>query len=698
MMADMLSDNPLSVSVELIVSTTSRALRAIASLLDVLMSACVVGSPAPNPTTTRSGPNAEPNPNLRDTAAIFDALRASSHRLVSTSIPALLAHHASSVKRLKLQKTDLGRTRISQALAAAASAVDDILGCLYALILAPAVRWLAPVSEGFVSGCFDASTRSSSGPGSSSKTKAPPYNSSSLHPTDPCPPILLLLDDTLSALEDVLPGSPAASTGALSPTDPKYSASGSGADTTIPGAGHVKTLLALECVRELEKLYLLTPPHGAGAGGAARSSDSVEGCSTNVSPAASKDPTRAGAREPRTRTPGQSATDAHTSASTSRREQDHSLPRDPPPPPPLKSHLRVRLRIPGLTEVLCANLGDDSTRPGTPPSRTHTTTANIPASDFEAHSPSSSSQHSHPDGDGDAGEGPHHHTHNWFREGAKEHPHQDRNHKGVCDREGRVARLARKDALWYLCAVLHRVLPAVALPSTGCSPSSSGSGLGSGLGNGADSPAATPSATGDVSAPPTPWSVPNTPRDTGEPPTGPATRPRTRTEIETVAEHAVYDALADLLRRTRPPPARLSPFLPLSGPSWQTFFPGSESRSGPGSNNSDLGLGTGADSELVYGSNHEPRAFASEQLRADADASRESDAGNQKKGAGADDARRSSVLDGDRRGRVHVPARAPDGHGRTPRMGMGMEVGMATMGEVERGMLLAVLERAWLGV
>lgn len=289
-----------------------------------------------------------------------------------------------------------------------------------------------------------------------------------------------------------------------------------------------------------------------------------------------------------------------------------------------------------------------------------------------------------------------------------------------------TTRLARKDTVWYLCAVLQRVLPAVALPSgSGCRShcdAASGSGCGSGLDCDAASPVATATATATTTATlagntASPLSAPNTPQfaiDTGP---GTHTNADTKTAIERAAEQAVYDALADLLRRTRRTLsnrtralASASGFHQPRRPSVCTR-PGSSSRSGFSSGEaSNHGRPAPASTSSL--------AFAAEGRASEAElsegllvsAATGSGSGESTStGAGAGTGTDAGGSGGsaeisvprDWRGHMRAGSTTTRSAGKGPALQAERErtrEGQEAMGEVERGMLLAVLERTWLGV
>lgn len=285
-----------------------------------------------------------------------------------------------------------------------------------------------------------------------------------------------------------------------------------------------------------------------------------------------------------------------------------------------------------------------------------------------------------------------------------------------------TTRLARKDTVWYLCAVLQRVLPAVALPSgSGCRShcdAASGSGCGSGLDCDAVSPVATATTTATLAGnTASPLSAPNTPQfaiDTGP---GTHTNADTKTAIERAAEQAVYDALADLLRRTRRTLsnrtralASASGFHQPRRPSVCTR-PGSSSRSGFGSGEaSNHGRPAPASTSSL--------AFAAEGRASEAELSEgllvsaaTGSGSGESTSTGAGTGRTDADAGGsggsaeisvpwDWRGHMRAGSTTRSA-GKGPALQAERErirEGQEAMGEVERGMLLAVLERTWLGV
>ncbi|KAI0820653.1 hypothetical protein BC628DRAFT_844936 [Trametes gibbosa] len=198
----------------------------------------------------------------------------------------------------------------------------------------------------------------------------------------------------------------------------------------------------------------------------------------------------------------------------------------------------------------------------------------------------------------------------------------------------RIARLARKDAGWWLCAVLDRMLV-----------SSPGLALGSGDRAGSGHAASTP----DDGLTGTTGHAGNTGSD--------------------IAHQAVYDALADLLRRTRPYPglARRASASLAPSPSPRGHSPNTSNHAQERSGSATGLPSTGAETEKHQAEPHSQETVGS--------------AGNPELNVEKTRAGARSAGARDRR------AHAGDAGARMD----------AQMSEVERGMLLAVLERAWLG-
>ncbi|RPD59384.1 hypothetical protein L227DRAFT_576224 [Lentinus tigrinus ALCF2SS1-6] len=767
-MADMLNDNPLSVAVELVLSTTIRALRAIASVLDLVIGDCVQQEPSLHSKTSaasagRSGSNCTPC----DPATLLGALTAILRRLISTVLTSLRRHYTAAGSQANAKrKSAVARTRASQTQTAAFNAMDDVLGGLYALVLAPIVRSFYPLSQGFVSACLEARSRS----GSRTNPRSSGSGSSSKLPTDLRPALLALLDDSLSALEDVLPGSPAATSGPLSP--------GIGAKlaAAIPVAGHVKTLLALESVRELAQLYLPVRPllcteAEAEAEPPNLASDSVDIGRTVSDRAAfvinlnndnsadpgpgpsTKEPTREGGRGD-----AASANSDRGGASTSRARHSWKTTTSSTGNPnhdqqQQQQHSQVPPRtFPGLAHVLYQNLPcppgsrDDSTRPGTSsahplrpavfaPSACATASASTPAAAASAGAVFTGLRSrwagnlgetllgatSGPGGGPVRGVPP-----ASLAETSHAHAHAQRGGAGTqCaeDLRGRerererVTRLARKDAVWYLCTALRRVLPAA--PGSGGTAAGSGTGTGTGSrtgkGNGTGATTCTPPSSGPNNHP-SPDAEVGVVDPSGNQGHGRGSKhassdsdsdPPRAPSADTAAEQAVYDALADLLRLTQPR-ARRSDFVPTVA--------------------MDVDVDVDVDREPLSSpivvcccscsSSSCPSASDS---CASASCSSRTHSNHAGRGPRSTGPRGTNASHGHATPTPTMPAAGPgQSESEDPRervrkrsrseMEMeGMEEGVGglaaasasvsvRMGEVERGMLLAVLERAWLGV
>ncbi|KAI0696477.1 hypothetical protein C8T65DRAFT_663606, partial [Cerioporus squamosus] len=698
-----------------------RALRAIASVLDLVIGGCVQQEPSLRSDTSagRTGSICTPC----DSATLLGALTAISRRLVSSVLSSLRTHYISAGSQAKAKrKSALGRTRASQTQLAAANAIDDVLGGLYALVLAPIVRSFFPLSQGFASACVGSRSK----PGS--RTNSPRSNpssetrsgSGSKLPTDVRPAVLALLDDTLSALEDVLPGSPAASSGPFSPAIGGGYAKAVAA--AIPDAKQVETLLALECVRELTKLYVPAPPRPR----TAAEPSELDSASVDIGPTtfvndSSPDPGPGpGTKEP-TRGRGDASSansdraNTTTGASTSRAGRSGTATGNHQPP----------RTFPGLAHVLYQNLGssDDSTRPGT--SSAHPFLPSSASASSSA--PRAPAAHAIFTGlrsrwagvAGNLGEslvgatsgpgcGP-------VRGAppaslaASSHIRADaqRGERGDAeDLRERVTRLARKDTVWYLCTALHRLLPAA--PGSGSGgPSAPGPG------------AAWTTAGASTFSPPS--SGPNTGSDVDTDPSGNqvhgvghAPAPTCTTppaSADTAAEQAVYDALAELLRRTQPPPrcrwsdrdlswllasSTSSPACPRACASSASSCSSSAGSAPPGeegSNHTDAksrgcgrSTGPGAPSVSVSVPVRDRGGTNSGECES------ESSAGPVT-GAAAGDSEDLRERMGERPSRTDS-----EGEDADARSAPDVRMHDIFMGEVERGMLLAVLERAWLGV
>ncbi|TBU38692.1 hypothetical protein BD309DRAFT_505405 [Dichomitus squalens] len=649
MMADVLAQGAQAVPIELLLKTTLRALGALGTLLDGCVAACStdvsrsrLGSSADASSgagsrfrhesgfaSVSTGSSAAAS-GVRHPLAALSLVDSTLHRLIPAVFSSLSAH-----------------AKKGKAAAKTASAVDEVLGWVYALVLNPLVLAFAPVSGSFLSACLRPQSKSNSSSrvsygGNSPLSRLPAAIARG--GTDLRPTILDLLDKTLSALEAqsvaIARGSSAAAAGAgtnlahgrrggngtSNPNPNRESATDLGAHA-ISGVCAVKRLLALVCVRELERMYAplsCAYSHGRDAELAttpdARSSSSSDAALGNT------------------------CNTIGNTRPSSGREARHSLPRD----------LLLAL-LPGSAYAYAHGLGggsgtsEDPTRPGT--------AAVGPSSPDQLPLPQSQSRASatgwaygtprslgalaraagnlgetRVGGSSGGGRGPVCEEAVRRASGASsgfglEFTSTPRAGFWDQDRLARVAAaaagatagaaaatgdddlradalddktrermtwLARKDAAWYLCAALNRLLP--------CSAA-------------ALSPAQTAAASYSSSTP----------------------RPE---PTDTVAEQAVYAALADLLRRTRP--------------STVAAFP-------------DLASGPSADGkETLDTPFHEDPA-------ADRDVTQDAETHGHGNG--------SERTEDDRHERMQTQT-----------------AGTMVMGEVERTMLLAVLERAWLGV
>ncbi len=724
-MADMLADNSVSVAVELILSTTTRALRAIASVLTLVIGGTVQQEPSLR-STTSTGASGYCTP--CDSATLLGALTAILRRLVSIIFSSLRTHYTSAGSQAKLKrKSALGRTRASQTQLAAFNAIDDVLGGLYALVLAPVVRSFFLLSQGFASACLGPcstpnsranSTRSNPSSGSRS-------SSGSKLPTDLRPAVLALLDDTLSALEEVLPGSPAVPSGPFSPGTGGGNAKVAAA--AIPGAGQVKTLLALECVRELTKLYLPAPPlpcteaepSDSDSVGIGRTGGGHMGFVNDSS--AEPGPGPSIREPPRGRGDASSANSdraiTNAAASTSRASRLGTATGNHQPP----------RTFPGLAHVLYQNLGssDDSARPGTsfahpflPSSASSASASSSGPQAPAAHAIFTGLRSRWADVAGNLGEslagaisGP---GGGLVRgappasQAADSHAHAQRGGRGGAEDlrvSERLARLARKDAVWYLCTALHRLMPAA--PGSGSGSCSSAAGATSAGASTFTPPYSGPNTTPDVDTDMDPSSHQEEP-GVEHAPTPACTPPAS---ADTAAEQAVYDALADLLRRTQPPPKWPTRELScLESSSIAGSCPCSSSSPASSASSSAGSASPGSDSKSTATSKLNRTGQVSRACAAGAPSASVSVAvptsrergGTNSGGCDASSSAAAQTGAGDSEylreaERTRKRLRTVGDGARTR---MHVEAGPASvrMGEVERGMLLAVLERAWLGV
>ncbi|KAL1940627.1 hypothetical protein VTO73DRAFT_8062 [Trametes versicolor] len=536
-LVELLSADPTAASVDLVLSTTLRALKAVQAVFSRMVAR--YGSTAGTSGTCSDAGLAAGK--TWDPASTLDMLVAFVRSLVCAVVPTLLARYAAATKETNSKRFGLKRAGAACATARATlTAVDDILGSVYELLLVPAVRAFVLLSKGHLVACF---AGTSTPRGKKRLDDAPPAS------PDLRPDVFTLLEGLLAILDDVLPYIAPPCTPVRSP-----GRTSAAALAPIPGSDQVKTMLALECIRELERLY---HPDG-----------------DDLPNDASDSPAQAYSRP------------AHTPAS-----------------------------------LAASSSGTHAARPGTAP-------AALPIT-----------ERAHPRAARDLGEtasGPAQHggpVRDSLRAGAASASGgkaQRGRRAGRVDAgvDARIAKLARKDAVWWLCAVLDRLLPCLPPPSVG--------------------PERETAAAGDD---PTAYSGP-VPAYNG--PTGAAA------VGADVAHEAVYAALADLLRRTRPRACSSRPPLPPASPS-----------------SSPRGLS--------------PRASNHAESSPPALGEATDDVGpGPSMGAGGGKSKRGLE-------KASAPSRGERPRAEDRRAGWA-GAGDVGMGEVERGMLLAVLERAWLGV
>ncbi|KAM5542217.1 hypothetical protein V8D89_004090 [Ganoderma adspersum] len=733
-MADMLDADALAVPLDLLLSTTTRTLRALGAFLSASLasSSCsrstsLSGSSSGSGmgssfVSTNTRERAEAASGVRDPLRALALLDASLHRVLCTVFSSLAAHYPSSTAELR--GAHRSSTQITQIQAQAA--LDDVLGSLYALILTPLVRAFAPASQVFVSACLLSSSSSSSssscgfgsgsgsgisygdeyplpGSGGNSDTDKPRERDNDKDDEGPAaipdlrPVVFDVLERALSALEDqclqlVRPGSSGADAG--SRAGDGESSTGDGGHTcelrpqsrAIPGVREVKRLLALDCVRELERMYASAP--------ATTSLPSYDRDAAADSEMSEDHPdTNANIRRRSDEAPGGSA--------GTRQEQGalpHSLPRSLPLlalwpgsartcAPMRKAHAHVSESRAGADRTIrrdrnqegstsgggCECASEDPTRPGTPASPAATTSpalgplrpqaqARSPAQTYpQASEGRTRGAAGPPRSAGNLGEIRADDTgaalglgfaHAQDRSARGDGEGEDRDLRGdEEDDDGlglglgmgkrfreRVVRLARKDTAWYLCAILSRLLPR-GTPSNGdVTPGSS---------TGADA------RSSSVAPDPSRLEADAANSNKANPRENASVKPNRKLSLtktddaddtDTIADEAVYAALVDLLRRSRP---AQSPFL----------LPGR--RGGGGSDPSSARADT-VDASIL-----------------------DHDHGGGPSAGGAD-----------RYARQHAYRDPRDGDFG---LGLGLGNGTAAMGEVERGMLLAVFERAWLG-
>ncbi|KAI0656813.1 hypothetical protein C8Q70DRAFT_1008939 [Cubamyces menziesii] len=694
-LVDVLTADAMAVPVDLVLSTTTRALKAIETVFLGLVARYRLPSGL-----NFSGADLPPSgllPGTRatsvskcDLASVLEALTTSVCTLVSAVLSALFVQRATKAKQATKKKIGVARSRAAHAAAvSSAAAIDDVLGGLYAHILGPALHAFATLSEGYLTTCLAGDSNNTIG---DELTNLP----------DLRPDVFVLFGDVLTVLEKTFSEHEPTSIFASSPT----------ARATIPAPSDVRTILALECVRELGKLYVPPDP-------ARLRSRTDESASPNAvaraphghaqdDPPSSDSPWQAYSRPGTTPTTGSSrARLANTSdcASTS----GAVSPAAPASASLLSSASRAR---PGtasgsaLSSVgvgagapVGASVGRGAPRAPRNLGETYSGTSSGPGcGPVSADHPSMlASLPGSKEGEAATGQGQGRvqarpSERNSVRAGAVASdivsvlPSVDRNPQAkrkrqrretgtdAADLGARIAKLARKDTVWWLCAVLDRLLPSLPAPpsaSTSASPHASqfeAMSLGPASGDRGTSAACTPAASTSTPAAPTAYCV-------------------------DVAYDAVYNALADLLRRTRPrsrlghvPPAAAAAEARPSSPSLRGL-------SSSTSNHAHAGLSRTSGPRRKLGSAEEGLAEVQvEDAAIDVPvdlAIRGGSAGNSKLGeTGAKDARKAAAH-GERMGPKEVLGETVD-----QRAGQGG----AEMGEVERGLLLAVLERAWLGV
>ncbi|KAH9855796.1 hypothetical protein C2E23DRAFT_901161 [Lenzites betulinus] len=539
---ELLAADPTSASADLVVSTTLRAFKAVSVVFSRLVARYENLSGAGS-----SNAEVDSGVALHDSAGTLDTLVALLCTLVSAVVRAMGAQHIVATRHAK-KKASKSSIQAARADAAATlAALDDVLGGVYELVLIPAVRAFVPLSAGYIAACLDT--------GSSATGNDLP----DLRPT-----VFALLERVLATLDTSLTGSGATP----APTSSSKKARPHGAvPAAIFGSDDVKSLLALECTRELHLLYL--PP------------------GENQSPGARPDSlSQAYSRSPDTHPALGSARTSASLAASSSSSRLHAA----------RQGTAAAAVVTGLPHSRCAppragaNLGE---------------TAHMAAS-----GPAGGAARGHVGG-GDS-----------VRAGAASGPDgkAKRGVRGEGEGEGkngaraRIARLARKDAGWWLCAALGRVLVSSPGPTSSAGES-----------------AGTWTATSTLSG------LTGT---AGSSTTGSAGGISTD-----IAHQAVYDALADLLRRTRTRPGSARRASSSLAPS-----PSPRGHSPEPSNHEQV-PGPPGDLEAAAGSKPSVRA---ESTRA---------------------------AEGDRHAHAGDAGARMDGR----------------MSEIERGMLLAVLERAWLG-
>ncbi|KAH9891281.1 hypothetical protein C8Q73DRAFT_667206 [Cubamyces lactineus] len=691
----MLAADAMTVPVDLVLSTTMRALKAIEAVFLGLIArygppSGLNSSGADLTSSGLSSGTPAPSASKCDPTSVLDALTTSVCSLVSTVLSALFAQHTKKAKEATKKKIGIAQVRAAHtATAASAAAIDAVLGGLYAHILGPALRAFATLSEGYLTTCLAGNSNNTIG---DELTILP----------DLRPDAFVLLGDVLTVLEDTFSGNEPTSSAAPSVTVPATPA----ASAAIPALSDVRTILALECVRELGKLYLPPDPprlrsltdESARPNAVARaphgyaqddppSSDSPwqaysrpgttpTACSLRARLANASDCASTSGAVPSAASCSSSASRAGTgtlpgsalssvgvgagvSVSASVGRGAPRAPRNlgetysgtssgPGRGPVSADHPSTLASLPGSKEVEAA-AEQERVRPLRAPVRYSGRAGAV--ADIVSVVPSA-------DGNPQA----------------KRKRQRRETGEGAADLGARIAKLAKKDTVWWLCAVLDRLLPSLPAPpsaSTSASPHASqleAMSLGSASGNCSAPAMCNPSACTSMPAAPTARCV-------------------------DVAYEAVYDALADLLRRTRPrlrlehiPPAAAAVGLRPSPPSLRGLSSSASNHARAGSSRTSRHRG-------ILGSAEEGLAEMEVEGEAGAVAVDmavgEGSSGNSNLWqASAKDARKAEAHGG-RMGPREVLGETVD-----QRAGQGG----VEMGEVERGLLLAVLERAWLGV
>ncbi|KAJ8495148.1 hypothetical protein ONZ51_g1887 [Trametes cubensis] len=705
-LVDMLTADAMAVPVDLVLSTTMRALKAIETVFLGLVARYRLPSGL-----NCSGADLPPSgllPGTRaasiskcDLASVLEALTASVCSLVSAVLSALFVKRATKAKQATKKKIGVARARAAHAAAvSSAAAIDDVLGGLYAHILGPALHAFATLSEGHLTTCFTGDSNNTIG---DELTNLPDLRSD----------VFVLFGDVLTVLENTfseheptsIPASPPAAPSATGPPRPT-------ARATIPGSSDVKTILSLECVRELEKLFV--PPDPARLRSRTDESASPNAAARAPHGYAQDDPPSSDSPWQAYSRPGTTPTTGSSRARLANTSDSASTSGAVPPAAPASASLlsSAPCARPGTASgsalsslgvgagaPVGASVGRGAPRAPRNLGETYSGTSSGPGcGPVSADHPSmlaslpGSKEVEAATGQGQGRVRVRPSVRNSVRAGAVAsdivsvlrsvdgNPQAKRKRQrretgtDAADLGARIAKLARKDTVWWLCAVLDRLLPSLPAPlsaSTSASPHASqlnAMSLEPASGDHGTSATCTPAASTSTQAAPTACCV-------------------------EVAYEAVYNALADLLRRTRPrsrlghvPPAAAAAEARPSSPSLRglSSSTSNHARAGPSRTSGPRRKSSSAEEGLA------------EMQVEDADidvpvdlAIRGGSAGNSKLGeTGAKDARKA----------------AAHGERMEPREVLGETVdqragqGGAQMGEVERGLLLAVLERAWLGV